>query len=160
MDVYVLTENDVVLGVGTQLSVCEEIADRRGDRWSEWFARTDGSQVRSRSVTPHGILRDVQKIARVPLAGSVFPEAVDPLAGLKQIVPIDDRRGGAGAGEVYQTRERAEAIKEAVLRAADRFLMEVLGPSLTSPADPYRTSGDPAVFAPPTDDAAITIRPE
>lgn len=71
MDIYVLTENGVVLGAGTDRSACEDIADRRGDRWGEWFEERDDEWRRIRSVTVGGILRDIQRIVRTPLAGYI-----------------------------------------------------------------------------------------
>lgn len=69
MDVYVLTENGHVLGAGTDRSVSEDIADRRGDTWSEWIEESDGHWIRHRAVTSGWNRRDKQEIVRVQLAG-------------------------------------------------------------------------------------------
>jgi hypothetical protein len=66
MDVYVLTEDHVILGVANRLDIAEEIADRRGSLWNEWH---DGSVPEERmrwSAQSHP--RAVQRIIRVPLA--------------------------------------------------------------------------------------------
>jgi hypothetical protein len=66
MDVYVLTEDHVILGVANRLDIAEEIADRSGSLWNEWH---DGSVPEERmrwSMQKHP--RAVQRVIRVPLA--------------------------------------------------------------------------------------------
>jgi hypothetical protein len=66
MDVYVLTEDHVILGVANRLDIAEEIADRRGSMWNEWHdGRTPGEWIRWSMQRHPGAM---QRIIRVPLA--------------------------------------------------------------------------------------------
>lgn len=105
MDVYVVSNvwdhgGATIIGAGADESGAKAIADRvnaYGDRWDGWTERYDPPLNRAFlervALLPDGSQHPSlsQEIVCVPLAGSVFPETHDPLAGLRRIKPIDDR---------------------------------------------------------------------
>jgi hypothetical protein len=106
MDVYVVSncwwrEGQTVIGASTDEAGAIEIADRAehlkdevppAAGWKDWERGAEGT-LRRDALNPDGTTHASleQEIVCVPLAGSVFPETHDPLAGLRRIRPIDDR---------------------------------------------------------------------
>lgn len=157
MDVYVVSDcwwrdGASVIGASTDRAGAEEIADRR-DRyddpvapWAPWKEdRSSAERVvavwRRDALLADGTIHPslYQEIVCVPLAGSAFPEARDPLTGMRRIKPIDER---PMAHRMAEVRPSIHALMTA-------WVVEKLGPSLTSPADPHRTSSEPVVFVSP-----------